>query len=398
MTRFGDSAGGASVLDISRLSAVSTEIAALGPQVTAISDLGPVSAEIGALGTSSSISILNALTTTDSNGDTVALPGLATLSGVATEIADLGTPTRIGFIDAIGNSVVSGTTQLTLDTVGQDIQSVQLVATSIGNVNAVATSSGAVLFHALSEAPTAPSPANAYDGKGLKYDSSGNLVTADIITSDPTNSDRVTVPAALTVTTNADVTSNATIGGTLGVTGSTTLGSTLGVTGDTTLGGTLGVTGNTSLSSASLSGTLGVTGASTFAGVSAAAITSSAVVSTSINTNPTVTSGSIAWDIDAKQMLKASLTTASQTIDITYSASTPVGSGYTAIIDGGGASPSTSLAAAPLTGSDGSNTATFVYISATPPEHTDVSAGSYLIVSLIYLGSNEFAVSYVTVE
>ena len=97
-------------------------------------------------------------------------------------------------------------------------------------------------------------------------------------------------------------------------------------------------------------------------------------------------------------MLKVALTTTSQTIDITYSANTPVGSGYTAILDGGGASPSTSLAATPLTGSDGSNTADFIYIGATPPEHTDVSAGSYLIVSLIYLGSNEFAVSYVTVE
>lgn len=351
MSRFGDTAGGASVLDISNLSAVSTEIGALGAQVTAITDLGPVSAQIGALGTAANVSVLNALTTTDGNGDTVALPGLATLSGVATEIADLGTATRIGFIDAIGNSIVSGSspTQLTLDAVGQDIQSVQIVATSIGNINAVATSSGAVLFSALSETPAAPSPANQYDGKGLKYDSSGNLVTADFIDTTATVSDWTNLNNALngkqaTINSASDITMQ-------------------------------------DLDARD---------------ISAAAITSSAVVSTSINTSPTVTSGDIAWDIDAKQMLKVALTTANQTIDITYSASTPVGSGYTAIIDGGGAS--TSLAAAPITGSYGSNTATFNYISATPPTHTDISAGSYLIVSLIYLGSNEFAVSYVTVE
>lgn len=378
MSRFGDTAGGASVLDISNLSAVSTEIGALGAQVTAITDLGPVSAQIGALGTAANVSVLNALTTTDGNGDTVALPGLATLSGVATEIADLGTATRIGFIDAIGNSIVSGSspTQLTLDAVGQDIQSVQIVATSIGNINAVATSSGAVLFSALSETPAAPSPASQYDGKGLKYDSSGNLVTADIIETTAAVSDWTNLQNALDA-------KQATL--TNPITGSSALSDWGNL--QTALNGKQATINSVS------DITMQDLGARD---ISAAAITSSAVVSTSINTSPTVTSGVIAWDIDAKQMLKLALTTANQTIDITYSASTPVGSGYTAIIDGGGAS--TSLAAAPITGSDGSNTATFNYISATPPTHTDISAGSYLIVSLIYLGSNEFAVSYVTVE
>ena len=180
MTRFGDSAGGASVLDISRLSSVSTEIASLGAQVAAITSLGTVTGEITALGTSANVATLAALTTTDSNGDTVALPGLSNVAGIATEIGALGTTANVANINSIATSVVSGTSQLTLDAVGNALTNVNLVGSSIGNVNAVATS-GAILFSALSETPAAPSPASANDGQGLKYDISGNLVLADFV-------------------------------------------------------------------------------------------------------------------------------------------------------------------------------------------------------------------------
>ena len=179
MTRFGDSAGGASVLDISRLSSVSTEIASLGAQVAAITSLGTITGEITALGTSANVATLAALTTTDSNGDTVALPGLSDVASITTEIGALGTTANVANINSIATSVVSGTSQLTLDAVGNALTNVNLVGSSIGNVNAVATS-GAILFSALSETPAAPSPANANLDKGLKYDSSGNLVLADI--------------------------------------------------------------------------------------------------------------------------------------------------------------------------------------------------------------------------
>jgi hypothetical protein len=180
MTRFGDSAGGASVLDISRLSSVSTEIASLGAQVAAITNLGTVTGEITALGTSANVATLAALTTTDSNGDTVALPGLSNVASITTEIAALGTTANVSNINSIATSVVSGTSQLTLDAVGNALTNVNLVGGSIGNINAVATS-GAILFSALSETPAAPSPANANVGKGLKYDANGNLVLADIV-------------------------------------------------------------------------------------------------------------------------------------------------------------------------------------------------------------------------
>lgn len=180
MTRFGDSAGGASVLDISRLSSVSTEIASLGAQVAAITSLGTITGEITALGTSANVATLAALTTTDSNGDTVALPGLSDVASITTEIGALGTTANVANINSIATSVVSGTSQLTLDAVGNALTNVNLVGSSIGNVNAVATS-GAILFSALSETPAAPSPANANEGQGLKYDSSGDLVLADIV-------------------------------------------------------------------------------------------------------------------------------------------------------------------------------------------------------------------------
>ena len=180
MTRFGDSAGGASVLDISRLSSVSTEIASLGAQVAAITSLGTITGEITALGTSANVATLAALTTTDSNGDTVALPGLSDVASITTEIGALGTTANVANINSIATSVVSGTSQLTLDAVGNALTNVNLVGSSIGNVNAVATS-GAILFSALSETPAAPSPASANDGQGLKYDSSGNLVLAAFV-------------------------------------------------------------------------------------------------------------------------------------------------------------------------------------------------------------------------
>jgi hypothetical protein len=82
------------------------------------------------------------------------------------------------------------------------------------------------------------------------------------------------------------VTSNATVGGTLGVTGATTL-STLGVTSNATVGGTLGVTGATTLSTLDTSGsaTLGSASANEIVVAGAAAASAPTITATGSDTN-----------------------------------------------------------------------------------------------------------------
>jgi len=115
---------------------------------------------------------------------------------------------------------------------------------------------------------------------GATTPSTAKFTTVDVLSTLGVSSD-ATVGGTLGVTGVTTLSNNATVGGTLGVTGVTTLsdnatvGGTLGVTGATTLstvdvssnatvGGTLGVTGVTTLSNnATVGGTLGVTGVTT---------------------------------------------------------------------------------------------------------------------------------------
>jgi len=119
---------------------------------------------------------------------------------------------------------------------------------------------------------------------GATTPSTAKFTTVDVLSTLGVSSD-ATVGGTLGVTGVTTLSNNATVGGTLGVTGVTTLsdnatvGGTLGVTGATTLstvdvssnatvGGTLGVTGVTTLSNnATVGGTLGVTGATTLSTV-----------------------------------------------------------------------------------------------------------------------------------
>jgi len=104
--------------------------------------------------------------------------------------------------------------------------------------------------------------------------------------------DRWEMNKPLSVTGTATVSSNASVGGTLGVTGATTLSSTLAVSSNTTVGGTLGVTGATTLSS-----TLNVSGSTTLAALSATTgsfsstlgVTGATTLSSTLNVSGAVT-------------------------------------------------------------------------------------------------------------
>ena len=351
MTRFGDSAGGASVLDISRLSSVSTEIASLGAQVAAITSLGTITGEITALGTSANVATLAALTTTDSNGDTVALPGLSDVASITTEIGALGTTANVANINSIATSVVSGTSQLTLDAVGNALTNVNLVGSSIGNVNAVATS-GAILFSALSETPAAPSPANANLDKGLKYDGSGNLVLADI----------VEAAAFTTALGNKQDTLTNPLTASSAIADWNNLTTALGNKQDN-LGSAVSVVVDD----------LGISG----------------IVNGSVQSGQ---SGSQTWSTNEKQ---TAIYTASGTTQITLSEHTGLsaGTGLTLIIiDAQGAS----LNSTPIDVGSGQS---IKYMGGTPPTISGASGtGQVLVVSLLSLGSGNMLASYVTVE
>ncbi len=137
MTRFGDSANGPSVLDISNISGVSADIDTLAGYTTELSNLGPVSTEIGLLGTAAVVADMSALGTPAVRDD------MDALADVTTELGVLGNTTTAGYIAAIGSSTVAGSnpTQLTVDALGQLTSEISLLASNLSTLQASAANS-----------------------------------------------------------------------------------------------------------------------------------------------------------------------------------------------------------------------------------------------------------------
>lgn len=135
MSRFGDSANGPSVLDISNISGVSADIDTLADHATAISNLGPVATQIGNLGTTAVIADMSALGTQAVRDD------MDALADVATELGVLGNTTTAGYITAIGTSTVGSTSQLTVDALGQLSSEISLLASNITTLQNSASNS-----------------------------------------------------------------------------------------------------------------------------------------------------------------------------------------------------------------------------------------------------------------
>lgn len=135
MSRFGDSANGPSVLDISNISGVSADIDTLADHATAISNLGPVATEISNLGTTAVIADMSALGTQAVRDD------MDALADVTTELGVLGNTTTAGYIAAIGTSTVGATSQLTVDALGQLTSEISLLASNITTLQNSASNS-----------------------------------------------------------------------------------------------------------------------------------------------------------------------------------------------------------------------------------------------------------------
>lgn len=135
MSRFGDSANGPSVLDISNISGVSADIDTLADHATAISNLGPVATEISNLGTTAVIADMSALGTQAVRDD------MDALADVTTELGVLGNTTTAGYIAAIGTSTVGATSQLTVDALGQLTSEISLLASNIQTLQNSASNS-----------------------------------------------------------------------------------------------------------------------------------------------------------------------------------------------------------------------------------------------------------------
>lgn len=135
MSRFGDSANGPSVLDISNISGVSADIDTLADHATAISNLGPVATEISNLGTTAVIADMSALGTQAVRDD------MDALADVTTELGVLGNTTTAGYIAAIGTSTVGSTSQLTVDALGQLSSEISLLAGNITTLQNSASNS-----------------------------------------------------------------------------------------------------------------------------------------------------------------------------------------------------------------------------------------------------------------
>jgi len=136
MTRFGDSANGPSVLDISNISGVSADIDTLADYATEINALGPVSAEIGRLGTAAAVADLALLATQATVDDLAALADLTSQLSLlgTTAMADAST----GHIQALASSTVGATSQLTIDALGQITSEISLLANNISTVQSAA--------------------------------------------------------------------------------------------------------------------------------------------------------------------------------------------------------------------------------------------------------------------
>ena len=152
---------------------------------------------------------------------TIGLPDNVDIDGTF-EVA--GATTLNSTLDVTGNTDITGTLDAGATTVAS-LASGDTTITGDASVSGEATLASATVSDLTSGRVVLAGTAGAIeDSANLTFDGS-----------------------ALSVTGTAAVSSNATVGGTLGVTGAATLSDTLAVSGNTTVGGTLGVTGDTTI-------------------------------------------------------------------------------------------------------------------------------------------------------
>ncbi|NAR77920.1 hypothetical protein GPS55_15265 [Acinetobacter haemolyticus] len=224
-----------------------------------------------------------AVTSNATVGGTLGVTGTTTLNDKLTVskngAAITGATTVTGTLDVTGNTSVGGTLGVTgLATLsnGANLNSKQITGLAAGTANTDAANYGQVKASKTEVAAgtnISVTPTTGGDGQTVYT----------VKTIDNPNFTTVTTTGAVNANSLA-VTSNATVGGTLGVTGTTTLNDKLtvskngaAITGATTVTGTLGVTGTTTLNdkltvskngaaitgATTVTGTLGVTGLAT---------------------------------------------------------------------------------------------------------------------------------------
>lgn len=204
----------------------------------------------------------------------------------------------------------------------------------------------------------------------------------------------------LGLTGTLSVSSNATVGGTLGVTGAVTMSSTLGVTSNATVGGTLGVTGAVSLAS-----TLDVNGQATVASLNVEDLTATRIVYVGAsgelvdNSNLTFSgtqlgvTGTLAVSSNATVGGTLGVTgaaTLSSTLDVT--SNTTVG-GTLGVTGAATLSSTLQVNGATTIGQSGTRVATTVYGTAVSITGTDnstigINAGSAAAKTLTIVASN----------
>jgi hypothetical protein len=199
--------------------------------------------------------------------------GATTASGVRTNIG-------LSNVENTSLSTWAGTTNITtLGTISSGTWNGSVITPAYGGTGLTSLGIGIASFLATPTSSNLAATLSDETGSGsLVFATSPTLVTPNIGTASGTSLSLTGgVSAGTSTLTSLSVSTNETIGGTLGVTGASTL------TGNTSIGGALGVTGATSLSTLTTSGTatltslsvstnetiggtLGVTGASTLTG------------------------------------------------------------------------------------------------------------------------------------
>lgn len=194
MSRFGDSANGPSVLDISNISGVSADIDTLANYTTELSNLGPVSTEIGLLGTTAVVADMSALGTQAVRDD------MDALADVTTELGVLGNATTAGYIAAIGTSTVGATSQLTVDALGQLTSEISLLASNITTLQNSASNSPIQISN-LSDITFA----NLQNGEALVYNSTSGEWENGVVSAGAVSTSNIAEVSSATVTTAGEV-------------------------------------------------------------------------------------------------------------------------------------------------------------------------------------------------
>jgi len=198
MTRFGDSANGPSVLDISNISGVSLDIATLAGFTTELSNLGPVSAEIGRLGTAAAVADLALLSSQATVDD------LAALADLTSELALLGTTAMAdastGHIQALATSTVGATSQLSIDALGQLVTEIGLLGNNLTTLQNSAANSPIQISN-LSDVTFT----NLQNGEALVYNSTSGDWENGAVSGGSISTSNITEVAAATPTAAGEV-------------------------------------------------------------------------------------------------------------------------------------------------------------------------------------------------